>query len=109
MGCLLYELITGKILFDPDKDKERTRDYNHILLINQYIGKIPRTMIDNSPVKRDYYLKNKLKFDEKINSYDIIVEELAKKIKDISMCNKYIRLIKEMLFIDSYKRNISIN
>lgn len=108
LGCLIYELITGKILFDPDKDELRNRDYNHILLINQYIGKIPRTMIDNSPIKRDYYLKNKLRHDENIVKYDIIVEEFAKKIKDIDMCNRYIKMVKEMLFLDIFKRNISI-
>jgi serine/threonine-protein kinase SRPK3 len=108
LGCLIYELIVGKILFDPDKDDIRSRDYNHILLINQYIGKIPKTMLDGSPLKREFYKRDKLKFDEKVQKYDIIVEEFAKKIKDIEKCNKYIKIVKDMLFVDIFKRNISI-
>ena len=30
-GCILYELIVGDFLFDPDKDKNKTRDYYHLL------------------------------------------------------------------------------
>jgi serine/threonine-protein kinase SRPK3 len=108
LGCLIYELITGKILFDPDKDDLRERDYNHLLLINKYVGKIPKYMLDNSPIKRNFYKRYKLKHDENVETYDIIVEDFTKKIKDIELCNKYIKMVKNMLYIETGKRNISI-
>ena len=30
LGCTIYELITGKILFDPEKDSDYDRNYYHL-------------------------------------------------------------------------------
>ena len=30
IGCMIYELYTGEILFDPDKDKDFSRDFHHL-------------------------------------------------------------------------------
>jgi serine/threonine-protein kinase SRPK3 len=105
IGCMLFELITGLILFDPDKDDIRDRDYCHILLIVNNIGKIPKYMIDSSPVKRLYFQKYKLKFDEFEGVSNYIVSKLKEKIKDSILEKKYIEIILNMLVIEPNKRN----
>jgi serine/threonine-protein kinase SRPK3 len=105
IGCLIFELITGKILFDPDKDDIRDRDYCHLYLIAVYIGKIPRYMIDKSPIKKRFFKNNKFKFDDNIIKENFIKTELEKKLK-IEYIEKYYKLIFECLVIDIYKRYI---
>jgi serine/threonine-protein kinase SRPK3 len=104
-GCLLFELITGKILFDPDKDNIRDRNYCHLFLISSYIGKIPKYMIDNSPYKRKYYNRYKFKYDNLLESDAFIDIELNKKVSDQIKLQLYKNLIKTMLSIDPSKRN----
>jgi len=46
IGCLLYELITGDILFNPDKTSNINRDTCHVMLIEQLCGKISTDLIN---------------------------------------------------------------
>jgi serine/threonine-protein kinase SRPK3 len=93
-GCMLYELITGNILFQPDKDLTRSRDYNHLLLIYKYIGKIPKNLINDSPLQ-DYFINSKLILDK-----DAVIDKKFLSIK----LDKYYNIIKNMLIIDPIKR-----
>ncbi len=45
IGCILFELITGDILFNPEKDKEYSRDIHHMYLIEELMGSIPKYMV----------------------------------------------------------------
>ena len=45
IGCILFELLTGDILFDPDKDKIRSRDVHHMYLIEELMGPVPKNML----------------------------------------------------------------
>lgn len=55
IGCTLYELITGNVLFDPDEVKYMKNRY-HLSKIIMYLGDIPGYMKDKSPM-RDVYFK----------------------------------------------------
>jgi serine/threonine-protein kinase SRPK3 len=57
VGCMLYELLTGDILFDPEKDRERSRDFHHIYWINQVCGDFPEGMIQRSKKRREFFDK----------------------------------------------------
>lgn len=57
LACIIFELLTGEILFDPPKDKKFNRDKHHLIWIQQLIGPIPETLINKS--KRKKYLFNK--------------------------------------------------
>ena len=73
LGCTVYELLTGEMLFDPDDyyplDKKRCM----LNIMYENIGRIPNEMIDRSPYKdvffnEEYLLKcniekTKKKFD----------------------------------------------
>jgi|SaaInlStandDraft_5_1057022.scaffolds.fasta_scaffold06427_5 serine/threonine-protein kinase SRPK3 len=71
IGCIIYELYTGRILFDPDKDSDFSRDFHHLYLIEELCGKIPKEIIKRSPKKDEFFKKNKLKCKKNIESVDI--------------------------------------
>ena len=48
IGCIFFELLTGEILFNPDKDKEYSRDVHHMYLIEELLGSVPKHMIRDS-------------------------------------------------------------
>jgi serine/threonine-protein kinase SRPK3 len=68
LGCTLYELFTGNILFDPYHTKYFSTDRHHIYLIYSKIGSIPEEIINKSP-KKDIFYKNDLTL-KYFNKYD---------------------------------------
>lgn len=88
IGCCLYELYTGSILFDPDKDEVINRDMNHLILINNIVGEIPENLIKRSPIKKEFFTKNyKLKIElDKEKSLDEMLENVQfpnKKVNEL--------------------------
>jgi serine/threonine-protein kinase SRPK3 len=57
IGCILFELLTGDILFDPDKDKVRSRDVHHLYLIEELMGQIPKSMLSEAKNYKKLYDK----------------------------------------------------
>ena len=76
LGCMFYEMLTGKILFDAD-DYDGNNERHHLYLIIQKIGMIPKTLINNSPQKDIHFTKNNymLKGYDKIN-FNLIYEDI---------------------------------
>lgn len=74
IGCLLYELLTGKLLFDPQKSLVISTNRHHIQLITEKIGDIPENMINKSKMKNMFYrhdgLLKSINKINKINIYD---------------------------------------
>lgn len=54
LGCSIYEMLTGEILFNPD-DKESQRMRYQLQLIIQKTGRIPKEMINKSSQKELYF------------------------------------------------------
>ena len=76
-GCVLFELLTGKILFNPDKDKKRNRDYSHLLLISKHCGKFKRKYLRKTKNYKNFFKKNgDFKYDEvdKIHWLELLLE-----------------------------------
>ena len=65
IGCVMYELLTGKILFDPSKTRRFNRDRQHINCIMNILGNIPDKFKNK--------IKNKSKFFKKI-SYKLMIK-----------------------------------
>lgn len=54
LGCTIYELLTGDILFDPDDhDEQRTR--HQFRLMVQKLGRLPEKMVDRSDYSELYF------------------------------------------------------
>lgn len=108
IGCTFYELLSGKILFDPIKDSRHTRDYYHLYLINQTCGSFSQDflrktkyhkkffdskcrLIDSGHKDQSFYTR----LDTKLNEITHIDQSDLQKIKE---------LLRGMLFIDFSKR-----
>lgn len=81
IGCTFYELISGKLLFDPIKDSKYSRDYYHLSLICDTCGSFSENFIKKTKLYRDHFTKhahlidyefpNESRLDRKINELDI--------------------------------------
>jgi len=80
-GCVFYELLTGRILFDPEKDSSRTRDEYHLYYINSLCGDFNIGFLKKTKEWKNYFtseakLKNfnsldSKKFEDLLNKYNI--------------------------------------
>lgn len=104
LGCTIYELLSGNILFDPDDyDIDEKRCMLH--KIYAYIGNIPDIMINNSPIKQVFYTNtNILKGSIKHETYNIWIP-LIKTIKcETNIKYMLIDLLLDMLTINPADR-----
>lgn len=85
-ACMAFELATGDYLFEPHSGEEYTRDEDHIALIIELLGKVPRKLILAGKYSKQFFTKKgdlrhitKLKpwglFDVLIEKYEWSKEE----------------------------------
>jgi serine/threonine protein kinase len=55
LGCIFYELLTGRILFDPEKDSKHSRDEYHLYLINRICGDFPIGFLKKTKLYKKYF------------------------------------------------------
>jgi len=58
IGCIFFELLTGDILFDPEKDKVRSRDVHHMYLIEELMGSVSKHMLSEAKNYKKLYDSN---------------------------------------------------
>ncbi|CDR96731.1 protein kinase domain containing protein, putative [Babesia bigemina] len=54
LACIVFETVTGDYLFDPHGSTSHDRDINHLQLIVELLGPIPRWMLKSSTRFRQY-------------------------------------------------------
>ncbi len=100
LGCTIYEILTGEILFDPEKDKNYDRDFYHLKLINELCGDFSKDFLKKTKNYKIYFDSEcKLKLNKDLNYKNKIDIKLQGKVPDI-----IIKLIKDMLIINPNKR-----
>ena len=105
IGCTFYELLSGKILFDPIKDSKHTRDYYHLYLINQTCGHFNKDFLKQTKYYKKFFDANcKL-----IDTNNELSDRLNAKINELNNIDSYNKkmindLVSSMLTIDSSKR-----
>ena len=82
VGCMTYELLTGELLFDPEKKKRFNRNRHHVYDIQKTLGRIPQNVLDNSKNKRVYFRNNGLIKGKNSVEYVPLSELLIKKLGD---------------------------
>ncbi|KAJ6249150.1 hypothetical protein M0813_01750 [Anaeramoeba flamelloides] len=45
LGCMIFELLTGDVLFSPKGGGNYSKDEDHLALIMEYLGRIPRSIL----------------------------------------------------------------
>lgn len=111
LGCTIYEILTGDILFDPEKDNSYSRDFHHIYWFYEICGDIPKWMIEKSEKRKEFFNKNGKFLVKKPETWDIkevIKEEKEIDIIDDNKLENVINMINMMLKIDPNERNITI-
>ena len=75
LGCMLYELVTGNILFDPDEDERGSITFNHLEMIINLCNEFTPSFILNTKLGREYFNKNgkliNIKYSDNFNNYSL--------------------------------------
>lgn len=108
IGCTFYEILTGDILFDPNKSKGINTDRQHIYDIQRLIGKIPSNVLERSRKKQVFFRKNGLmKRRTKIEYTPLkkfLEHKLKHKLSNSSQLNLTIDFLAKILVWDPLKR-----
>ena len=69
---MLYELVTGNILFDPDEDERGSITFNHLEMIINLCNEFTPSFILNTKLGREYFNKNgkliNIKYSDNFNN-----------------------------------------
>lgn len=112
VGCIIYELLTGEILFDPDKTSRANSDRHHIYDMICLLGRIPDYILNQSHKKDLFFKKNgllKYTYDVKYYSLnDLLIGKFNQNKQNFpELANEIILvtdLVYKLLNYDSYKR-----
>jgi serine/threonine-protein kinase SRPK3 len=102
LACTAYELLTGSLLFDPEKDKNYSTDFHHIYWIIELLGDIPKSLILKSKNASEFFNSNG-KFrgtKPKIHPLSVIFNQDM----EIDCSSKMIYLLEKMLAISPKDR-----
>ena len=106
LGCMLFELITGKILFDPHSDEKGSTDYHHLEMIINLCGEF-NGQFQSGKYYKKFFKNNKLinmeyNDDFKLSIFDKINKQFINHNMNVNI--HIIRLIECMLQINPKKR-----
>lgn len=105
LGCTIYEMLTGEILFDAE-DCDDNKRRHAIMLIVQRLGMIPEKMINKSPQKNLFFSVDQ----KRIRGYNTFDEHgsLYKCILDVCIC-KGITQSKTLLLLNLMTKMLSLD
>eukprot|EP00177_Eucheuma_denticulatum_P008753 GFKZ01015901.1.p1 GENE.GFKZ01015901.1~~GFKZ01015901.1.p1 ORF type:complete len:545 (+),score=73.14 GFKZ01015901.1:177-1811(+) len=104
-ACLIFELLTGDYLFDPHSGLEYDRDEDHLALMMELLGPMPRHLIKRGEFSRELFTRNgELRHIRKLD-YFPLVEVLEEKYKFSKENAKLVSdFLEPMLRLDPSKR-----
>ncbi|XP_074537676.1 SRSF protein kinase 1a [Halichoeres trimaculatus] len=72
-ACMAFELATGDYLFEPHSGEDYSRDEDHIALIIELLGSIPRKLIMSGKYSKDFFTKKgELKHITKLKPWGLL-------------------------------------
>ncbi|XP_017305616.1 SRSF protein kinase 1b isoform X1 [Ictalurus punctatus] len=78
-ACMAFELATGDYLFEPHSGEDYSRDEDHIALIMELLGKVPRKLVINGKYSKEFFTKKgELRHITKLKPWgllDVLVEK----------------------------------
>ncbi|KAI0557882.1 Protein kinase [Gracilaria domingensis] len=104
-ACLIFELLTGDYLFDPHSSLEYDRDEDHLALMIELLGPMPRYLTRKGEFSRELFTRNgELRHIKHLDSFPLI-EVLEEKYKfrreEASLISSF---LEPMLRLDPEKR-----
>jgi serine/threonine-protein kinase SRPK3 len=104
IGCTLYELLSGKLLFDPIKDSEHSRDYYHLCLINETCGLFSTNFIKKTKFYKNYFDSNGNIIDYELSNESRMLRKINELELDESVKKQLLEILTNTLTIDPSKR-----
>jgi serine/threonine-protein kinase SRPK3 len=81
-ACIIFELVVGDLLFDPHSGEEYERDEDHLALVQELVGRIPRRIALGGKHSREFFNKQgELKHIRKLRPWPldrVLVEKYRK-------------------------------
>ena len=72
LACIIYELVTGEFLFNPESDDTFCKNDSHLAKFISVCGKMPRNFVERGLYSKKYFdKKGKLKRIGEINHIDL--------------------------------------
>ena len=94
---------TYKLLFEPDKDEKRSRDYNHLLLMCNYSGKFKKKYLKKTKHYKKFFTKNGDFRHDNICSEELIEVLMENGVEDDDILD-LVDLMKNIFVLDPNKR-----
>ena len=57
LACIVFELLTGDLMFDPQAGKNWSREEDHLALMMELLGKFPVSLLPKGKFSWDYFTK----------------------------------------------------
>ena len=96
LGCTIYEMLTGSILFDAEDDLQL------LYSIICRIGPVPKDLISSSPYKNKFFTTSQ----ERLRGYKKIkFNSILNEIQYIKRSDKMDHVLKQMIYCLNYKQN----
>ena len=110
LGCIIYEMITGDVLFNPIRDNNMGINSHHIALIIKTFGRIPNNLLEHGKKTDRYFVNGVHKFQYLIGQHQPISFLLKKYYKFSKSEAKSIEnFLKFMFEINPVKRITPFN
>ncbi|XP_053541984.1 SRSF protein kinase 2 isoform X4 [Ictalurus punctatus] len=100
-ACMAFELATGDYLFEPHSGEDYSRDEDHIALIMELLGKVPRKVIAAGKYSIEFFSKKgELRHITKLKPwslFDVLVEKYGWSAEDAGHFTNFLLPMLEMV------------
>ncbi|KAM4676160.1 SRSF protein kinase 2 isoform 8-T8 [Discoglossus pictus] len=100
-ACMAFELATGDYLFEPHSGEDYSRDEDHIALITELLGKIPRKFAMLGKYSKDFFTKKgELRHITKLKPwslFDVLMEKYGWPHEDAAQFTDFLTPMLEMV------------
>jgi serine/threonine-protein kinase SRPK3 len=99
LGCIMFELATCDLLFNPIKDHNFSRDYYHLKLIEETCEMFPNTFLSKTQLSKKFFYNNsnRLYNCELFDSIVIPGSRLKRKLNEYNLDSIIIKYIEPIL------------
>jgi serine/threonine-protein kinase SRPK3 len=88
LGCMIYELLTGKILFDPHSSPRGSTDFHHLEMMICMCEEFDKSTLHKTKHYKKFFKNDKLRDIKYSDDYKIpLVEKLNIKLKEHNINN----------------------
>jgi serine/threonine protein kinase len=105
LACIVFELLTGDLMFDPHSGKSWSREEDHLALMTELMGNFPKSLLAEGKLSSEYFNRNgELKHIHSLNYWglkDVLYEKYKFSEQDAKEIADFIEPLLEvsLLFI----------